>query len=183
MAFGIEGERIRLVPRDKAKHLEHAYAWINDTDVTDWIGASGTPMTRGQEETWFDAIDPNSVHWAIETLQGECVGFGSLMEIDYRNGTAVSGSFLGPSAQGRGYGTESCRLRSVYARYRLGLRMLYSGCFDTNDRSRRMLEKTGFVLYGRKPKAVWRQGAFRDELLFALDLSTLDPHQTEKIVL
>ena len=96
------------------------------------------------------------------------------MEIDYRNGTAVSGLFLGPVAQGRRYGTESCRLRAAYARNHLGLRMLYSSGLDKNDRSRRMPEKTEFVKYGRKPKAVWRRGAFRDEMLFALDLSTLD---------
>lgn len=140
-------------------------------------GPNGYPMTRIQEEAWFDESGkgPAVIEWAMETLEGKHLGFSALTEIDYRRDTAVSGSFLGASEiWGQGYGTEACRLRAGYARRVLGLRMLYVVCLDVNDRSRRVLEKTSFVEYGRCPAKVWHDGAFRDELQFALHFSTLD---------
>lgn len=34
MAYGWTGEKVRLVPLDKAKHFENALCWLNDPDIT-----------------------------------------------------------------------------------------------------------------------------------------------------
>jgi hypothetical protein len=56
MAFGIEGEKIRLVPLDKEKHLANAVAWMNDEEVTRGTLVGDVPMTRDKESDWFDSM-------------------------------------------------------------------------------------------------------------------------------
>ena len=54
--IGWKGERVRLVPPDRALHLENALRWMNDPEVTAALkfnlGAS-----RRQEEAFFDRIE------------------------------------------------------------------------------------------------------------------------------
>ena len=53
MGYGWEGEKIRLVPLDRDKHLENALRWFNDPDVTRWLETGDWPLTRGAEEEFF----------------------------------------------------------------------------------------------------------------------------------
>ena len=53
MAYGWEGERVRLVPLDEARHLANALAWLNDPQVTEWTLIGDTPITRLGEEAYF----------------------------------------------------------------------------------------------------------------------------------
>ena len=57
MAFGWEGDKVRLVPLDRDKHLENALRWLNDPDVTRWMEIGDWPITRGFEVRYFDAAD------------------------------------------------------------------------------------------------------------------------------
>ena len=47
MGYGWEGEKIRLVPLDRDKHLENAVRWFNDPEVTRWLETGDWPLTRG----------------------------------------------------------------------------------------------------------------------------------------
>ena len=165
MGFGYTGKRIRLVPVDVERHLENFYQWINDSDVTDTLGITGSPITRASEREVVESFgkDPKHIIWAVETIEGVHIGISGIHDINLRNGVANTGSFIGAAEyRGKGYGTEASVLRARYAFEVLGLRMLKSTVLDGNEASRRMMEKTGYVEYGRIAGEHWKNGVYRD---------------------
>jgi ribosomal-protein-alanine N-acetyltransferase len=177
MAYGWEGEKVRLVPLDKEKHLANAVAWMNDPEVTAWTLVGDVPMTRLAEEQFCDEAmrtDPTRVTFAVETLGGEHVGFTGFHHIDYRDGVGTTGVLIGRrDLWGKGIGADVVRVRARYAFEVLGLRLLLSEVMGGNVASVRMLERAGYREVGRIPGRYFKRGAYRDGLTFALERSAL----------
>ncbi len=173
MSFGWEGELTRLVPLDKEKHLKNGTAWLNDPVVTAWLLVGDLPVTSVNEEAFFDRVSQpggTDILLAVETLEGQHIGFSGAHRIDWRNGNAVTGSFIGrPDFWGKRYGSDAARVRSEYLFETVGLRMLYSEVLSGNDRSLAMLKRVGYREVGRLPERYWKRGAWRDAILLALD--------------
>jgi ribosomal-protein-alanine N-acetyltransferase len=173
MAYGWEGELVRLVPLDLDKHFDNAVAWINDPEVTQYLAFGDFPMTKVGERAWFDErskVNEKDIALAIETLDGTHIGFSGIFAVSWRDGTATTGTMIGDrSTWGKGYGTDAAITRNRYAFDVLGLRMLYSEVFEGNDRSYRMLAKAGYQECGRRPKRFWKRGQYRDEIIMFLD--------------
>ena len=73
MAFGWEGEKVRLVPLDRKRHLENAVKWFNDPEVTRWTAMGDWPLTDCAEEKFFELADGDqrqSLHLAVENIEG-----------------------------------------------------------------------------------------------------------------
>lgn len=172
MAYGWEGELVRLVPLDKDRHLENAVRWLNDPEVTQFLLIGDFPMTKIAEEKYFDAHadeNENEVAWAVETLEGQHVGFSGLHQINHIHKTAISGTVLGEKEiWGRGYGTDAARTRARYAFDVLGLRLIMSAVLEGNERSLRMQAAVGYEVVGRIPKRFWKRGGYRDEIITCL---------------
>jgi RimJ/RimL family protein N-acetyltransferase len=167
---GLRGERVRLVPLDRALHLENNLVWFNDPEVTRWL-KYGLPMMRLQEEKWFERIarSRRDVMWAIHDDSDRHIGGTGIHRIDWKNRNAVTGTVIGdPKAWGKGYGTDAMRTRTRWAFEELGLHRLQSECFVDNLASRRCLEKVGYRLIGTARQRFWRQGAWRDALLWEI---------------
>jgi RimJ/RimL family protein N-acetyltransferase len=165
-----------LVPLDKARHMENALAWVNDPDVTETTLMGDFPLARLAEEAWFDRVcgvmsqTPEDVVFAVETLAGEHIGTAGIHRIDWRHGTALTGTIIGaPEARGRGYGTDAARVRTRYAFEVLGLRLLLSEVMAENAASLRMLQRVGYREVGRIPRRFWKRGAFREVVLLACE--------------
>ncbi len=173
MAYGWEGEKTRLVPLDKDRHLENCMRWVNDPEVTEWLLIGDFPMTRLAEEEWFDRFckgAPKDIVFAIETLDGEHLGTSGIHQIDFRHGTAKTGSLIGEIAQwDKGFGTDAALVRARYCFEVLGLRLLQSAVLGGNERSLRMQAKAGYKECGRIPGKWWKRGAYRDEIVTFLD--------------
>jgi RimJ/RimL family protein N-acetyltransferase len=173
MPFGWEGDKVRLTPLDKSRHLDNAVAWLNDSEITAWTLVGDLPMTRLAEEDFFDRAlreTEKAVHFAVETLAGEHIGFSSLDRIDWRHGVATTGTILGRrDLWGQGYGSDAARLRNRYAFEVLGLRMLLSEVMADNAGSLRMLQKAGYREVGRIPRRMWKRGAYRDVVMMVLE--------------
>ena len=173
MTYGWEGERVRLVPLDKERHLENALRWFNDPTITEWLETGDWPLTRGTEEEFFRAAerpDKGSVQFAIETIDGDHVGFSGLRSIDWQSRVAVSGSVIGRhDLWGGGLGTDSAQVRSHYAFEVLGLRMLIATVIAGNERSMGMLAAVGYREGGRVPGRSWKRGAWRDQASLVLE--------------
>ncbi len=119
MAHGWEGEKVRLVPLDKGKHLDNALAWINDPEVTARTIVGDWPLMRIAEEEWFDKFAKDEtktrVGFAIETLDGHHIGFSGIDRIEWPSAVGVTGSIIGPKeCRGRGFGTDAIKLRTRY---------------------------------------------------------------------
>jgi RimJ/RimL family protein N-acetyltransferase len=175
MPVGWVGESVRLVPLDKARHLDNALLWLNDPEITRWTLIGDLPLCRLFEEDFFDrasraTVADGDLSFAVETLEGEHIGFSGLHKIDWRNGVATTGTILGRrDLWGRGYGTDAARVRAHYAFDVLGLRLLLSEAMDGNLASLRMLLRAGYREVGRIPRRHWKRGAYRDTILLALE--------------
>jgi RimJ/RimL family protein N-acetyltransferase len=176
MAYGWEGEKVRLVPLDKAKHAATSQVWMNDPDVTETILSGDVPLTRLAEEEFSDKIcvhpgaHPTDIVFAVETQAGEHVGLAGLHNINYRHGVALTGTIIGPAeARGHGFGTDAAVVRTRYAFEVLGLRMLMSEVFVENAASLKMLRRAGYREVARIPRRYWKRGAFRDVILLVAE--------------
>ncbi|MBN1827126.1 MAG: GNAT family N-acetyltransferase [Candidatus Eisenbacteria bacterium] len=172
MSYGWIGEKVRLVPLDREKHLENAILWLNDPEVTRWLLVD-IPITRLQEERYFEenmVAREDRVQFAVETLGGEHIGFTGLFEINQRHRSCRSGIVIGPPSNWRkGYGLDAIRVRSRFAFEALGLRLLLTEAMAENEASVRALRKAGYRELGVLPKRYWRRGAFRDAVQFFLE--------------
>lgn len=171
MAFGWQGEKIRLVPVDAERHLENYYRWLNDPEITSGLLVGHRPLTRLNEVEYLNQIgsNPAEVTFAIETLDGVHIGGTGIHRISPEHQTCETGIFIGDKNYwGQGYGVDVVRTRSRYCFDQLGMQLLRSSHLEGNVRSRRMLEKAGYKEIGVWPKRFWRDGKFRDEHLFAL---------------
>jgi RimJ/RimL family protein N-acetyltransferase len=172
MSFGWEGDLVRLAPLDLELHFENALRWMNDPDVTGTLLVGDRPITRDMEKGWFErqmAGPENEIAFAIETLDGQHIGFSGLHDIKRAHGTAICGSLIGDRPnRGKGYGTDAARVRSRYAFEELGLRILLSEHFEGNEASAAMLKKAGFVEWGTLPKGIWKRGRYVDEVKVCL---------------
>lgn len=173
MAYGWQGDEVRLVPLDRDRHLDNAIQWLNDPELTRWLETGDWPVTRLAEEDFFDRMcapgNTSDVAFAIETLDGDHLGFSGVHRIDLRHGVAVSGSFIGRAERrGRGLGTDAARVRARWAFEVLGLRLLVAEVMAGNDASLAMLAKLGYREVGRIPERYWKRGAYRDQILMVL---------------
>jgi len=172
MSFGWEGDKVRLVPLDRDKHLGNALKWFNDPEVTRWLETGDWPLTRGAEEEFFNASEragKSSVQFAVESLQGEHVGFSGLRSIDWQSRVAVSGSVIGrKDLWNRGIGGDAVRVRNRYAFEVLGLRLLIATVIADNGASLTMLARAGYEEVGRVPERYWKRGAYRDQVILTL---------------
>ena len=172
MTYGWEGEKVRLVPLDRAKHLDNALKWFNDPEITQWLETGDWPLTRGEEEEFFNSAERagrGSVQFAVESLQGEHVGFSGLRSIDWQSRVAVSGSVIGRvDLWNKGLGSDAARVRNSYAFDVLGLRLLIATVIADNSRSLAMLARAGYEEVGRVPERYWKRGAYRDQVILAL---------------
>lgn len=175
MTVGWEGEKVRLVPLDKERHLANALAWFNDPEVTEWTLVGDTPITRLAEEEFFDRVmrgDSAELTFAVETRAGEHVGFAGFHQVDHRHGVGSTGAVVGRKDLWRqGLGTDIVRVRTRFAFEVLGLRLLLSEVMAGNEASERMLRRVGFREVGRIPRRYFKRGCFRDAVIFALERS------------
>jgi RimJ/RimL family protein N-acetyltransferase len=166
-----EGAKIRLVPMCVEKHCDNYVEWMNGDGVGDWMIMSELPTTWHEMKVWLEKRGSikNEARFAIETLDGRHVGSASLQQIDWFNRTAISGLFIGPTAErGKGYGLDAAMVRSKYAFEVLGLRMIYSEVLADNVAIISLLEKIGYKKCGCKPAFIWKRGEFKDVTILAL---------------
>lgn len=166
---GLKGDRVRLVPSERAYHLENAYRWLNDPAITATL-AFNTGVTRRMEEEFFEQVErrrDHDIHWAILDESGRHIGFTSLHGIGSPSRTATGGLFLGErEAWGRGYATDTVRLRTRFAFDQLGLHRIEG--HTINPAMCRVYEKCGYQREGTARQKLWRDGRWHDAALYAI---------------
>lgn len=65
---------------------------------------------------------------------------------------------------GKGYGTDAVRVLADFAFEQHGLETILLSVLATNERGIRAYEKAGFEINGRLREAVWRDGAWIDQV-------------------
>lgn len=175
-SFRWSGRAVRLRPI-AAADLDSIHRWHNDPDLRDQVLGHPFPVGRPVVERWFASLEtgPGStkVVFAVEDLaSGHAVGLAQLHRIDWIDRTSFFGFQLGdPEVRGRGLGKEAMQLLIGFAFQRLNLRKLLCDVVASNDAALGLYKGLGFVEEGRMRRQVYRQGAYHDVLLLALESS------------
>ena len=107
------------------------------------------------------------VTFAIE-YKGDLTGcIGLVKQTDIYKLTAEVGYWIGEPYWGLGIATKSVNLIVEYGFYRLDLVRIFTGVFDFNKASQRVLEKAGFKLEGIFEKSVLKNGVIISEYRYA----------------
>lgn len=164
----LRGDRISLEPPRHAD-LDLFCRWFEDTEITRYLLKRFVP-SREREEEWYQSAATNraTVQWGI-VLDGRTIGTTALHDIDWINRHATTGTVIGDrSVWGKGYGSESVRLRTAYAFTELGLQRLETQSMAENFGMHRALERSGYRRIAVRRRYSYRAGAWHDSYLFEL---------------
>lgn len=107
-------------------------------------------------------------NFAIEHDGKLCGVIGLLVQKDVYQKTAEIGYWLGEPYWGKGIATKAVELMITYGFKELHLVRIYSGVFEYNVASMKVLEKNGFAKEGIFKKAIFKNGKIFDEHRFCL---------------
>lgn len=144
-----------------AKHADNYNVWRNLGD------RFPRPYTLDDARWWIENV--NSIEllgMAIEVDGAAVGGVGCLAKPDVYKFTGGFGYWIGEAYWGRGIVTEAVGAFVPYLFEETNLVRLEAGVFDRNTRSARVLEKNGFELESRQRRAVFKDGALMDLLLY-----------------
>ena len=164
----LAGTKVFLAPLDPGDAVRFT-EWLNDLEVTKYLTLASLNITVDKERETLHRISGDHNYAVVDIESGEAIGAAGLDDIDPLNRTAEIGIFLGDKARwGRGCGTEAMTLLADYAFHVLGVRNLMLRCFDFNDRGIACYKKIGFKEIGRRRKARFWNGEYRDVVLMDL---------------
>lgn len=129
------------------------------------------PYTEADARQYLSDVQRHTVErdhrqsWAIRDASEELIGAIGFMHL--RPGhRAEIGYWLAQPFWGRGIATRAVAELCAFGFAEHGLLRVYAHVFEMNPASARVLEKAGFVLEGRRPKHVFRDGVAFDDLLY-----------------
>lgn len=102
-------------------------------------------------------------------INGEAVGsIGVHPQMDLYCKNAELGYWIGEEFWGKGIVPEAIKLMIDYGFKTFDISRIYARTFDTNIKSQRVLEKTGFVLEAELKETLYKNGTVYDEMLYAI---------------
>jgi RimJ/RimL family protein N-acetyltransferase len=168
----LKGQRIILRPI-KVEDTSLFFKWLNDPKIIELVGFY-LPITEMQEKKWIEEQGrqhtPSEIVFVIEFISElKPIGFCSLNKINYKDRHAELTVIIGESNfWGKGLGNEIGGLIIKYAFNQLNLNRLYTGVYAFNKRSLKSIVKLGFKKEGQQRQAVFKNGAYHDNILFGL---------------
>ena len=155
--------------------------WLNDPEILQYLDMY-KPLSLAAEERWFDRQleDTNSAVFAIETTSGVHIGNVGLHGIDWKNGNAELGIFIGEKAYwGLGYGTDAIGTMLRFAFEEMNLHSIHLRVYAFNERGIRTYRRCGFHEDGRLRERLYRDGKYHDVLLMSVLRQEFDTAKEE----
>lgn len=152
---------------------------LNNIEVSKWLVTIPYPYTQKDALKFFEFCfhrtneheDRTSYEFAIELKsEKKVIGGTNINKINTHHGTAGGGIWINESYHGKGYGFEAFRKRIDFAFNVLNLRRLENGYLEGNDQSKKMQERLGYVVEGKRRKGFMcmADGQLKDEYITAL---------------
>jgi RimJ/RimL family protein N-acetyltransferase len=171
-------DRVRLRPctEEDLASLELMFSDPESIGVYNWSGWGAMRTWRKRFEENGLLADDRSV-LMVDSVDGEQLGF-----ISWRPADAASpflsweiGISLWPTARGHGYGSETQRLLVRYLFAHTQVNRIQAQTDIENVAEQRALEKAGFTREGVLRGKYFRDGQWRDEVIYAVVRSDLAP--------
>lgn len=128
------------------------------------------PYTHEKGKTFieFAINNTNALYFAID-VEGEAAGgIGISPKSDIKKKNAELGYWLGEPFWGKGIISGAIPEIVNIAFKTYDITRIYAAPFCSNYASQRVLEKSGFKLEARFEKAIFKNGEFLDELIYAI---------------
>jgi RimJ/RimL family protein N-acetyltransferase len=170
--MNILGKKVYLRAMEP-EDMEAFRSMINDPDTEYMLGGWSYPVSTRQQMDWYEnAIKGrNDLRWAVADIENnQLLGMVNLVDIDWKNGTAMHGIRLlqGEQYRGHGYGTDAVETLMRYAFEELRLNRLETTILEYNDISKALYRKCGWVKEGVKRESVFRKGQFYNQQLWGI---------------
>jgi RimJ/RimL family protein N-acetyltransferase len=151
-------------------------AWLSDLDLQRLVNPGIVePLTAAQllkDDSWLsaDRKNPNSYLFAIRTTADDhLIGITALSGVQPFAHYAEFGINIGHADyRGQGYGTEVSEVMLHYAFMELNLNRVWLSVFSYNARALKLYDKLGFTREVVKREALYRDGAYHDEIIMGL---------------
>lgn len=150
--------------------LNSLVKYANNQNVAKWLtNQFPHPYTKEDGESYLSMIEndnPIKV-FAIE-VNGEAVGsIGIFPQADIHEKNAEMGYWLAEEYWGQGIMPKAIQEIVEYGFRTFDIVRIFARPFSTNIKSRRVLEKAGFVFEARLKNALFKNGEFIDEIIYA----------------
>lgn len=135
---------------------------INSPEMESLVGGWSFPVSEMAQQRWYEHIcmDGNNVRYIME-FEGTPVGMASITGIDWKNSVAeLNIKIADVKDKGKGIGYRTIRLLEKYSFGELNLHCLYAVVLEENAPSRRLFEKCGFVMEGKRRGRVYKGGRY-----------------------
>jgi RimJ/RimL family protein N-acetyltransferase len=150
--------------------LDAFHAFRRSADAVLAFGFWPPPRSRRQTGDLIRSITgaANQALWTLAGADDEPLGCFHLQNIDRFNRTVMVGmAIYDPPARGHGLGTRSRRVVLDLVFNEMNFLWVYGQYLDANDASRRLNEKLGAELIGRRRAAVFTGGRYQDMICHA----------------
>ncbi len=152
---------------DEGTMLRHA----NNPNVAAYVGNTfPSPYTAADARSWIDKQlqqQEPAISMAL-VIEGEVAGgIGIELQTGIYCKNAKIGYWLGEQFWGKGIMTEALALFTTYVFDRFDIEKIYAGVFSRNLASAKVLQKAGYQQEAVFKKALFKNGLYDDELIFA----------------
>ena len=150
------GKKCFLSPMD-VNDAEKYSEWLNDLEITSNLSMYHCNISVQGEKELLEKLSKEHNYSIIDIGQNELIGSCGFMDIDHLNQTAEIGIFIGnKNYWNKGYGTEALQLLLDYVFKALNLRNVILKVYSFNENAKRVYEKIGFKIIGKRRKALKR---------------------------
>lgn len=163
------GDRIYLSPKGVSdEEIQKFTEWMNDFEVTDYIGRSSQITTLIGEKEYLEnsARDNKNRNFdIIELNSNKLIGTLGLENINWIERSAELGIFIGEKDfRSNGYGTEAIKLLLEYGFKYLNLHSIRLSLLAINERAHKCYLKCGFKDTGYSREEIFLNGKYYDKL-------------------
>ena len=136
------------------------------------------PYTEKDAGNWLNlaCIQNPELNFAIANNEELIGGIGMMLQPDVYRFSAEVGYWLAEPYWGKGIATNALIAFAKYAFEQFELRRIFAGVFDGNAASIKVLENAGFIFEGRLREAVFKDGIFKDQLMYSILKETINSY-------
>lgn len=168
----LTGQKLYLRPLEPGDVNEQYVRWLNDPEVTHYLGVGRFPATLESVQRYLQRFRDSTTDLIFAIVDRESnlhIGNVTLNRIDRIGLTADTGLMIGNKEfWGRGYASEAWAILLDYAFQKLGLRKIIAGAVSGHEASLSVLRRLGFQTEGTLRKECWVDGEYRDAVRLGL---------------
>ena len=137
------------------------------------LGGAIRPVSYERDVKWVEGLMLNDnqaiIYYAVTELDNDdIIGYTSISEIDYRNGTCFwSGIKIDQNRARKGYGTQIALKVVKHAFEELRMVRIKGECLEHHQVAINLMLKVGYVKEGLMRKTVFKNGIHNNQWLFS----------------